>query len=129
MLWACLGSIPLNVDDVNLVLDYALDYYPFITTLGWLKDPPPAWERGAFDFIGALEEIAASVNSNSSDAIKSQLEFDLAVSAAALNTRDFHNNFATGIMDNAMYTFLIDFSVVALSLDGGQVPQIYVYGK
>ena len=109
------------------LLQWAQTWYPFISTLGWLKSPPPSYVRESVDFLGELDSIASKVNSTGSDAYTSQADLDLALLNLTLKTRDFHNN----VFDFAavgMFSFRTNFSVVSISSDGVALPKIYCYG-
>ena len=123
MAWDCMNSIPINTTDASELVDWAKDYYVFMSTQGWLQNPPASWQWPAFDFLGGLDNISTIINSNG---FTSQLQLDLALINMTRNTRDFHNKLLTGTL--TMFIFTTNFSVVSLSPDGSSLPQIFVYG-
>ena len=118
-----MNSIPINVTDATELVNWAKDYYVFVSTQGWLQDPPASWQWPGFDFLGGLNDLTTAVNANS---FTSQLQLDLALINLTRSTHDFHNKLISGTL--TMFRFQTNFSVVSLSLDGASLPQIFVYG-
>ena len=121
-----MGSVPINKTDAMALVTWAQTYFPFMSTIGWLKNPPPSYVGDAVDVLGELDTLAATIRSDS-PSLTSQLDLDLALRNLTLRTRDFHNTAFDGKI-LGKFSFVTNFSVVAVSLDGRSLPKIYSYG-
>ena len=108
------------------MIQWGQAYLNLISTLGWLKDPPPSYQRPGVDFMSELGNIASRINSTGSDALQSQLQIDLLLRNLTVRTRDGHNGFASRMLRS--FLFNMNFTVVALSKNGFDTPHLYIYG-
>ena len=118
----CLTSIPLVSADALQLLSIAEQYTQFHTTLAYLKNPPPSYQRDAVDIIGGLEALQTKVSNGT---LTGQYEFDLALQLLFSSAYDEHFRISAGVY--GLFSFQLSQTVVSVSSDGVQLPKLYAF--
>ncbi|KAI9685014.1 MAG: hypothetical protein M1822_005406 [Bathelium mastoideum] len=118
----CLTSVPFSSAVALRFLQYLNQTFQFHATTAFVRDPPPGYQQAPFDFLGALEDKTSRVYAG---AYHNQYAFESDVQAIIRNLHDTHAYVYGGI--SGPFSFLSPFRLVSLSLDGKQVPKLYVY--
>ncbi|MCJ1281117.1 hypothetical protein MMC26_000435 [Xylographa opegraphella] len=116
----CLASISLVSADALQLLGIAEQYTQFHTTLEYLKDPPPSYQREAVDIMGKFETLRTKVSNGT---ITGQYEFDLELQLLLRSAHDEHFRIAAGVY--GLFSFQLSQHVVSVSPDGIQLPKPY----
>ena len=116
----CLTSIPLVPADALQLLSIVEQYTQFHTTLAYLKNPPPSYQRDAVDIVEGLEALHAKVSNGT---LTGQYEFDLELQLLLRSAHDEHFFIAAGVF--GFFTFQLSQGVVSVSSDGTQLPKLY----
>ncbi|KAI9710262.1 MAG: hypothetical protein M1820_002756 [Bogoriella megaspora] len=118
----CLTSVPFNSAVALRFLQYFNQTFQFHATTAFIRDPPPGYQQAPFDFLGALEEMTSRVYAG---AYHNQYAFESDIQAIIRNLHDTHAYVYGGI--SSLFSFFSPFRLVSLSLDGKQIPKLYVY--
>ncbi|KAF8862096.1 hypothetical protein BDZ45DRAFT_224480 [Acephala macrosclerotiorum] len=119
--YACLTSVPFNSAVALGFLDYYNDTLKFQSTLTYLKNPPHSYQQPGVDLLGGLATLKQGIE----DAIfPNQYEFEAALQTLLYAAHDGHVLLSAGILSAFMFSSPQD--VVSLSLDGVQLPQVYL---
>ncbi|KAL9075419.1 MAG: hypothetical protein Q9157_004021 [Trypethelium eluteriae] len=118
----CLTSVPFNSAVALRFLQYLNQIFQFHATTAFVRDPPPGYQQAPFDFLGALEGKTSRVHAG---AYHNQYAFESDVQAIIRNLHDTHVYVYAGI--SGPFSFFSPFRLVGLSLDGKQIPKLYVY--
>jgi hypothetical protein len=102
-----------------------LEYYrytlQFQSTLTYLKNPPPSYQQPAVDLIQGLDELESAI---AGGLFPNQYEFEAALQTLLYATHDAHVSLNAGIL--AVFSFASPYDIVSLSVDGVQVPMVYL---
>ena len=106
------------------LVDWYKQYVQFQTTLAYLKEPTPEYQCRPIDILGGLDRISQKANSG-----RYRSQYDL-----ELETRDLVNHACDGHFGInpfliGAFTYNRTFSLVSVSLDGVQSPNIYITSK
>ncbi|KAI4676907.1 uncharacterized protein J4E84_009207 [Alternaria hordeiaustralica] len=93
----------------------------FQSTLEYLKAPPAGYQRAPFDVDHALEQIKQNVTTA---VYNNQYEFEAQVQLLVTQIRDTHVVLNAGAL--SAFSFAGSFGLVSASIDGKQVPEIYL---
>lgn len=118
----CVAQLPLDADDAITVLTIIKEYMAFQTTLAYLKDPPEAYQQPAVDILGGLDRLADDVSRGE---YERQYDFDLALRSLIAGAHEGHLSVSVGIV--GLFTWRLLDSVVAISSDGQELPQVYAF--
>ncbi|MCJ1381734.1 hypothetical protein MMC17_004845 [Xylographa soralifera] len=116
----CITSIPLVPADALQLLSITEQYTQFLTTLAYLKNPPPSYQRDAVDIMGELESLQTKVSNGT---LTGQYEFDLEFQRLLGSAHDEHYAIFAGVF--GLFSFQLIHNVVSVSSDGMQLPKLY----
>ncbi|GAB1317927.1 Tail specific protease domain-containing protein [Madurella fahalii] len=123
--FACLKSIPLHADTALEHVDYLHPLFEWQSTIDYLREPPRGYLSEAADLLGGLEDIATTIQA---DTTKYFSEFDYLAdlySLTALRVREAHFHYSTLLFD--LFTFQMGVKFLSISDDGLATPNIYLY--
>uniref|UniRef100_A0A8H7N2W7 Tail specific protease domain-containing protein n=1 Tax=Bionectria ochroleuca TaxID=29856 RepID=A0A8H7N2W7_BIOOC len=120
--YQCAISVPLHAQEATEMMQITKQYVSFMSTLAYLKNPPKSYQQPAVDVMERLEEI---INNIAQSVYANQYELDMALHSIAITVHDTHFIIPRGVM-NIFQWFLPD-SIVTLSSDGQELPQVYAY--
>jgi hypothetical protein len=92
--------------------------------LAYLKDPPTSYQQPGVDLLAGLQHLQDGINNG---IFPNQYEFEAALQTLLYATHDAHVNLYAGIL--AAFTFASPYDIVSLSIDGIQLPKVYLAGK
>ncbi|KAF4635118.1 hypothetical protein G7Y89_g2987 [Cudoniella acicularis] len=119
--YECLTSVPFNPAVALGFLDYYNDTLQFQSTLTYLKNPPSSYQQPGVDLLGGLATLKNGVEEG---IFPNQYEFEAALQTLLYAAHDGHVTLNAGIL--AAFSFSSPQDVVSLSLDGIQVPEVYL---
>jgi hypothetical protein len=119
--YECLTSVPFNPAVASQFLDYYNDTLQFQSTLTYLKDPPRSYQQPGVDLLGGLAALKKGVEDG---IFPNQYEFEAALQTLLYASHDSHVRLNAGIL--AAFSFSSPQEIVSLSLDGIQLPQVYL---
>lgn len=119
----CLQSVPNEQAPALQLLQGMAPFIEFQSTLAYLKNPPPGYLFPPVDVAEGLAEIAANV---AEGAYMSEYDFQTDIQALLISAKDDHLSFAGDV--TGVFSFLRTVSLVSASLDGAQIPQVFVIG-
>ncbi|KAH0534195.1 hypothetical protein FGG08_007206 [Glutinoglossum americanum] len=119
--YECLTSVPFNPAVATRFLQYYNDTLQFQSTLTYLKNPPASYQQPGVDLLGGLEELQQAINDGN---FPNQYEFEAALQTLLYATHDGHVNLFAGIL--SAFNFASPYDIVSLSLDGVQLPKVYL---
>jgi hypothetical protein len=102
-------------------LEYHRYTLQFQSTLTYLKNPPPSYQQPAVDLLQGLDELESAI---AGGMFPNQYEFEAALQTLLYATHDGHVNLNAGIL--AVFSFASPYDIVSLSIDGVQVPKVYL---
>jgi hypothetical protein len=105
-------------------LQYYNDTLQFQSTLTYLKDPPASYQQPAVDLLGGLNQLQQAINDGK---FANQYEFEAALQTLIYAAHDGHVSLYAGIL--AAFSFASPYDIVSLSIDGIQVPKVYLAGN
>lgn len=117
----CLTSVPFNAAVATRFIAYWNDTLQFQSTLTYLKNPPANYQQPAVDLIAGLSELQDTVNNG---AFANQYEFEVALQLLLVSAHDAHLYLNAGIL--AAFTFASPYDIVSLSIDGIELPKVYL---
>ncbi|EXJ78245.1 hypothetical protein A1O3_09406 [Capronia epimyces CBS 606.96] len=119
--YACLKSVPNHQGPAIRLLNSLRTYLEFQSTKDYLPDPPSGYLFSAVDLDAGLDNVLAKVQQEGYDS-----EYDMQADIFALLTaaRDRHLLWFGDLMGT--FTFKRPASLVAVSSDGEQTPQVYI---
>lgn len=123
LVYECLSSVPFNAAVATRLISYWNDTLQFQSTLTYLKDPPAGYQQPAVDLLADISELQDAV---SSGAFSNQYEFEVALQLLLVSAHDAHLYLNAGIL--AAFTFASPFDIVSLSIDGIELPKVYLAG-
>lgn len=115
--------MPFNAAVATRFIAYWNDTLQFQSTLTYLKNPPASYQQAGVDLLAGLSEIQEAV---SSGAFENQYEFEVALQLLLGSAHDAHLYLSAGIL--AAFTFASPYDIVSLSIDGVEVPKVYLAG-
>ncbi|KAL1873512.1 hypothetical protein Daus18300_003875 [Diaporthe australafricana] len=121
LVYDCLSSVPFNSAVATRLIAYWNDTLQFQSTLTYLKSPPASYQQPAVDLLAELSELQDAV---SSGAFSNQYEFEVALQLLLVSAHDAHLYLNAGIL--AAFTFASPFDIVSLSIDGIELPKVYL---
>ncbi len=124
LVYKCLTSVPFNAAVATRFIQYYNDAIKFQSTLAYLKNPPSSYQQPPVDFARGLERIQAKINNG---AFANQYEFEAGLQALIYSTHDAHVNLISGIL--GVFSFGSQYSIASVSIDGIQLPKVYLSGK
>ena len=101
-----------------------LAYSEWQSTLAYLKDPPSDYAYPSVDIIKELQNLTDSVESN---LYTKEYEYASDVYSVVERSHDGHYTFAPDILLSA-FKFVRTVQLVSVSMDGKELPQVYVLG-
>lgn len=119
--YECLTSVPFNSDVASRFLDYYNDTLQFQSTLTYLKDPPRSYQQPGVDLLGGLAALKQGIEDG---IFPNQYEFEAALQTLLYASHDGHVTLNAGIL--AAFSFSSPEEIVSLSLDGIQLPKVYL---
>ncbi|KAK7219303.1 hypothetical protein V2G26_007306 [Clonostachys chloroleuca] len=120
--YQCAMSVPLDAEAATQMISIAKQYFSFMSTLAYLKNPPKSYQQPAIDVMGRLEEIADKVRRN---VYTNQYELDLDIHSIIIGVHDTHFSFQAGVLH--LFQWFLPDSIVTVSTNGQEVPQVYAY--
>jgi hypothetical protein len=91
--------------------------------LTYLKNPPASYQQPGVDLLGGLEQLQQGINSG---IFPNQYEFEASLQTLLYAAHDYHVDLIAGIL--AAFSFASPYDIVSLSLDGVQLPKVYLAG-
>lgn len=120
----CLKSVPFHQPVASELLRYINDTIQFQSTLAYLASPPPGYQQPAVDLLGGLAQIKQDVDNKT---FSNEYDFELALYRLLSAAHDDHLIMNGGILSSFYYG--APFDIVSLSLDGKELPKLYMAGK
>lgn len=117
----CLQSVPFNDAVATRFINYYNMTLQFHTTTAFLKDPPAGYQQPPVDVQQVLGQIQANVTAG---VYKNQYSFEADLHVLVQRMHDSHVTLNAGILDT--FSFLSPYSLVSVSADGKQAPEIYL---
>lgn len=99
-------------------------YSEWQSTLDYLKDPPSDYAYPAIDIIKEFQNITDSIESG---IYEKEYEYATEVHRVVQQSHDGHFSFQPDILFNA-FTFARTVQLVSVSIDGKELPKVYVIG-
>jgi Peptidase family S41 len=121
LVYECLTSVPFNAAVASQFLDYYNDTLQFQSTLTYLKTPPPSYQQPGVDLLGGLAALKQGIENG---IFPNQYEFEAALQTLLYASHDGHVTLNAGIL--AAFSFSSPQEIVSLSLDGFQLPKVYL---
>jgi len=113
--------VPFNGAVASQFLNYYNDTLQFQSTLTYLKDPPRSYQQPGVDLLGGLAALQQGIE----DCIfPNQYEFEAALQTLLYAAHDGHVTLNAGIL--AAFSFSSPEEIVSLSVDGIQLPEVYL---
>lgn len=122
--YECLTSVPFNPAVASRFIQYYNDTLQFQSTLAFLKDPPASYQQPATDLIAGLARIQQAIDNGQ---FKDQYSFEATLQTLIYSAHDAHLKLIAGVL--APFTFGLPFEVASISLDGKELPKVYVTCK
>lgn len=122
--YECLTSVPFNPAVATRFLDYYNDTLQFQSTLTYLKNPPASYQQPGVDLLGGLAQLQQGINSG---LFPNQYEFEAALQTLLYAAHDYHLDLVAGIL--SAFSFASPYDIVSVSLDGVQLPKVYLAGN
>jgi hypothetical protein len=122
--YECLTSVPFNPAVATRFLQYYNDTLQFQSTLTYLKNPPASYQQPAVDLLGGLNQLQQAINNG---LFANQYEFEAALQTLIYAAHDGHVSLDAGVL--AAFSFASPYDIVSLSVDGIQVPKVYLASK
>ncbi|MCJ1473175.1 hypothetical protein MMC13_001826 [Lambiella insularis] len=117
----CLISVPFNPAVATRFVKYYNEGIQFQSTLAYLKDPPTSYQQPAVDFLQGLERIQRDIDDG---LFLNQYAFEATLQNLIYSAHDTHVNLVAGIL--GVFTFASPLGIVSASIDGIQIPKVYV---
>jgi hypothetical protein len=117
----CLQRVPFNDAVATRFINYYNTTLQFQSTLAFLKDPPAGYQQPAVDVEQVLQQIQNNVTAGN---YKNQYSFEVDVQRLVHRMHDSHVTLGAGILD--AFSFFSPFGVVSVSVDGKELPEIYL---
>jgi len=124
LVYECLKSVPFNAAVATGFLQYYNDTIKFQSTLAYLKNPPSSYQQHPVDFLGGLNQLQLLINNG---AFANEYEFEASLQALIYSVHDDHTDLVAGIL--AVFSFGSPYGIASVSIDGQQLPKVYLSGK
>jgi hypothetical protein len=124
-IYQCLESTPFYAGNASAFIKYISDTLQFQSTVELLISPPTSYKEPAVDLQGFLLQIQQEVNTPGFFA--NEYAFEKTVQELIYTARDAHLDISAGVL--SAFQFGSPYELVSLSLDGKQLPKIYLYGR
>lgn len=121
--YECLTSVPFNPAVATRFISYYNETLQFQSTLAYLKNPPSSYQQPAIDLLGGLERIQRDIDNG---AFPNQYAFEATLQNLIYSAHDAHLFLNAGVL--AAFTFGNPYAISSVSLDGIQLPKIYITG-
>ncbi|KAJ9612286.1 hypothetical protein H2200_003883 [Cladophialophora chaetospira] len=121
--YACQQSVPLVEEDTLDLLTGLKAWFQWQSTLAWLKDPPTDWPFAPVDLMAGLEDLSDQVQDGT---LTSEIDFEWQLVDLMASARDGHFTFFPDAYSVFIY-FNPMGSLVSVSSDGIQLPEVYLY--
>lgn len=122
--YECLTSVPFNPAVATRFLQYYNDTLQFQSTLTYLKNPPTSYQQPGVDLLGGLEQLQQGIDNG---IFPNQYEFEAALQTLLYAAHDGHVDLIAGVL--AAFSFGSPYDIVSVSLDGVQLPKVYLAGS
>ncbi|KAI9690110.1 MAG: hypothetical protein M1820_010015 [Bogoriella megaspora] len=122
----CLESIPFHPRDAVDLVESLKPYISWQTTTAYLKNPPAEYfelMQPPFDLWERLDIVERSANNGT---YESEWDFAKALLQVTIDAHDGHLLFPVDVAAD-FFSFTRSFSLVSVSTDGHELPQVYVY--
>jgi hypothetical protein len=127
----CLKSVPVDVEESQLLLREIQLYLNWQSNLAYLADPPPGYKGERSDVSGELRRISERVGNGE---YLDEYTLHMDIKRAFDKTYDFHTNWVPDIMDIFRFRrggigrgLFDEFALVSISSDGKELPKLYNY--
>ncbi|GAB1208481.1 hypothetical protein APSETT445_007231 [Aspergillus pseudonomiae] len=95
----------------------------FHSTLAYLADPPQSYQQPAVDLMAGLSQLQRDINDN---IFHNEYAFETALSHLIHAAHDDHLKLVGGALSR--FTYAAPYSIVSVSLDGVELPKVYISG-
>jgi len=119
--YECLTSVPFNPAVATSFLQYLNDTFQFQSTLAYLKNPPTSYQQPSVDLLAGLNDLQQGIQNG---IFPNEYEFEAALQALLYATHDGHVELFAGAL--AVFSFGSSYELVSLSIDGVQLPKVYL---
>lgn len=120
----CLRTVPFLASVAKELIRYVNDTIQFQSTLAYLASPPPQYQQPAVDLVAEIASIARQVDTAN---FTSQYDFETTLQRLLNSAHDDHLTFHGGILTSFVYGAPYD--IVSLSLDGIELPKLYLASR
>ncbi len=123
--YACQQSVPLVKDDALSLLTGLRAWFQWQSTFLWIKIPPAEWPFAPVDLAAGVQTLSDQVQNGT---LTSEIDFEWQLVDLINSVHDGHLTFTP---DTYAFFFYLNplGSLVSVSTDGKQSPEIYLYGK
>lgn len=122
--YQCLESIPLVEKDATDLLDGWAAFLEWQSDPTYKANPPDGYMYPGFDYMQAVYDLRNRVTSGN---ITRELDLQDGIQDILFSSNDGHLNFLTDF--NGVIQFERQVGLVAVSVDGQAVPQVYTLGQ
>lgn len=116
--------MPFNPAVATRFLQYYNETLQFQSTLAYLKNPPPSYQQPAVDLLKGLDRIQQDIDKG---VFRNQYAFEATLQNLLYSAHDAHLTLNAGIL--AVFTFGSPYAISSVSIDGIQLPKIYLRGN
>jgi hypothetical protein len=120
----CLISVPFIPAVATRFLQYYNETIQFQSTLAYLKDPPSSYQQPPTDLLDGLNQLQLDIENGK---FQNQYAFEIALQTLIYSTHDAHFRLFAGVL--SVFTFASPYSIVSVSIDGVQLPKVYIAGN
>lgn len=113
--------MPFNPAVASRFISYYNDTLQFQSTLSYLKNPPTSYQQPAVDLLAGLIRIQTAIDEG---IFANQYEFEAALQTLIYAAHDGHVDMLAGVL--SAFSFASPRDLVSLSLDGQQIPKVYL---
>lgn len=123
-MYNCFTTVPFIPAISSRFIKYWNDTLQFQSTLDYLKHPPPGYQQPAVDLIAGLDEIQATIDDGG---FANEYQFEAALQNVLYSANDAHVSLDGGLLSS--FSFGSAYGLTSLSLDGIELPKVYLTGK
>lgn len=116
----CLKAMPFEAARATKLVTEWGKWLQFQSDLEILKNPPANYQMPPIDIVGTLSDIQAKIDEKK---YKNHYEFDTDIQNLIFDTYDGH--VALGVCSYSAYQFESDLTLVSVSTNGTELPQVY----
>lgn len=117
----CLISVPFIPTVASSFIQYYNDTLQFQSTIAFLKAPPAGYQQPATDLVDGLARIQQAIDNGQ---FKDQYSFEVTLQRLIYSAHDAHLQLSAGVL--APFTFALPFEIASVSLDGKELPKVYL---